>query len=126
MLVKASPERVRLTYLSEDLMACAMSFNIWSSAFMATFIGLPGLLADCLSRYAFNASGLLKVWPEQAAAEKTNTATAVKSESVFLRLENGERRTENGERLFLMVAGSCRLCLVVFSFLLDAPFFGFC
>ena len=82
ILVNALPERLRLTYFPAEFIAFAMSFIIGSLAFMVTFIGLSRLLAGWLSRYAFNASALLRllpppVPPEQSAAEKTIAAIII-------------------------------------------------
>jgi transcriptional regulator with XRE-family HTH domain len=91
MLVKPSPERVRLTYLSVDLITSAIFPIIRSFAFMETLIGLSGLLAGWLSRYAFSSSALLRLLPpplpplpEQFTIEKANTAIRAVSPNSFI------------------------------------------
>jgi len=76
MIVNASPERVRLTYLPDDVIASEIFGIMGALAFILTLIGLSGLLAGCLSRYSFNASALLKLLPpspEQDAIENPIT-----------------------------------------------------
>jgi hypothetical protein len=85
--VKALPERLRLTYLPADVIALAMFGSIGPLAFIVTLIGLSGVLAGCLSRYAFNSSALfrlLPLLPVQDAIEKIRTT--VKAATMALTL----------------------------------------
>ena len=83
MVVKALPERLRLTYLLAVFIASAILGSIGTFALIVTLIGLSGLLAGWLSRYFFKSSTLFMVLPpplcpKQSVVEKMNIAKTAK------------------------------------------------
>jgi len=68
IVVIVLPERSRLTYLPADFIASAIFSIISSFAFMAILIGLSGLFADWLLRYAVSSSTLLIFLPPLVCA----------------------------------------------------------
>ena len=59
MVVNTLPERVRLTYFPADSITSAILGSVGLLAPIVIFIGFSGPLIGWLSRYVFNASGLL-------------------------------------------------------------------
>jgi hypothetical protein len=63
MVVKALPEILRFTYLPAELIASVIFGSVDALALIVIFIGSSELLAGCLSRYSFNSSAVLKLFP---------------------------------------------------------------